>query len=177
MKKNISPAEAYTDLDELDQLVTQEINVLQKKNRRTTLVRKHQKTKPLFSDNVVLQEDLSADDISYENAMDSQQSDLPNHSEKYEDDQEDVIEPDDPHQFEQKPEVELFTEMELAFITRTSDWLKPRENKDLIMNRIWEQLTDTIPESFYSVETEDHPEIETSHIEEDSGANAPESSS
>ena len=48
MKKNTPRAEAYPDLDELDQLVTQEINVLQKKNRRTTLVRKHQKPKPLF---------------------------------------------------------------------------------------------------------------------------------
>ena len=125
---------------------------------------------------MVLQEDLPADDLSYENATDFQQSNIPNHSEKHEDGQEDVIEAVDPHQSDQKPEVELFTEMELAFITRTSDWLKPRENKDLIMNRIWEQLTDTVPESFYSVETEDYPEGETSHIEENSRANAPESS-
>ncbi len=55
--------------------------------------------------------------------------------------------------FDQAPmagDTELFEPEEQAFITRTADWLRLRDNKDLIMSRIWTLLTEAEPSSFYT---------------------------
>ena len=179
MKKNAVHDDAYTDLEELDRLVTQQINVLQQKNKRITLVKKHQKHKQQFSDSVIPQED-STDAPCYDNAPHFQESHVDDNLENFKDDQENVIEPVDPHQSEQSYQTELFTEAEQTFIARTTAWLEPRENKDLLMNQIWEQLTDAVPESFYSVKPDNDSGAEVSntkapHIKETPNANTSES--
>ncbi len=162
MKKNAVHNDTYIDLEELDRLVTQEISALQQKNRRVTLVKKHQKHKQQFSENVISQEDSTVGPC-YDNAPHSQESQVDDSLANFKDDQEGVIEPVDSHQSEQSYQTELFTEAEQTFIARTAAWLEPRQNKDLIMNKIWEQLTDAVPESFYSVKPGNDPGAEVSN--------------
>jgi hypothetical protein len=74
---------------------------------------------------------------------------------------------------------DLFTKEEQDFIQRSTDWLAERENKDMIISRIWEQLTESVPESFYSAQhegsfrPENLPETE-SHELDNTGTNPPE---
>ncbi|GBC60422.1 hypothetical protein DENIS_1374 [Desulfonema ishimotonii] len=57
-----------------------------------------------------------------------------------------------------RKEKSLFSEEEERFIRETAEWLRPRENKDIIISRIWEMLTGSEPQRFYSPETEALPE-------------------
>lgn len=141
------------DLNELDRLVTQEIDALQRNNVKKTRVRKGQKRKPAASDNVAFRDGWQSD----ENELTEQEEAAPEqHEAKIMDElQGDGLE-HDPAFIEDTQATfasaeELFTEEEQDFIQRSIDWLVARENKDLIMSSIWEQLTESVPESFYSV--------------------------
>lgn len=67
---------------------------------------------------------------------------------------------------EEQSESDLFTLEERTFITRTSDWLRQRENKDMIMSRIWALVTESDAGSFFKAEdtsgaaTEERPETD-----------------
>ena len=47
---------------------------------------------------------------------------------------------------------DLFTLEEQTFITRITEWLQQRENKDMIMSRIWALVTESEPASFFAAE-------------------------
>ncbi|MEN8762101.1 MAG: hypothetical protein ABF290_06665 [Thiogranum sp.] len=49
-------------------------------------------------------------------------------------------------------ETDLFTLEEQTFITRITEWLRQRENKDMIMSRIWALVTESEPASFFTAE-------------------------
>jgi hypothetical protein len=50
---------------------------------------------------------------------------------------------------------ETFDEEENKFVKDAIDWLRPRDNKDAIIGRIWDLLIESEPEEFYAPETED----------------------
>ena len=52
----------------------------------------------------------------------------------------------------------LFDKQEEAFIHRAVAFLKPRENKDVIISCIWNHITNEAPETFYSPEQSSEPE-------------------
>ncbi len=181
MKKNFTHDDSYTDLKELDRLVTQELDVLQQRGRKTTRVKKTQKQKPRRTDNVIYKEGWQKDNPTYKNPLPPQEPPFPDNLENLQGEQEDVLKPIEDQQSGQTPQTELFTEEELDFIERSTAWLESRENKDLIISRIWEQLTESVPESFYSVKSEGHSETEDSyaeapHIEDIPETDSPESS-
>lgn len=174
MKKNIDIASESDDhLNELDRLVTQEIDALQLKNRKKDRMKSAQKRKSLGSDNVIFREgwpkhnespeqnEFVLEEYETDKVNDGSQGDqLENDAAFVEDSNTDLA-----------TTTELFSEEELDFIQRATDWLATRENKDMIISRIWEQLTESVPESFYSVqqesssETEDHPDIDPQVID------------
>lgn len=49
----------------------------------------------------------------------------------------------------------LFSEDEEKFINNTVEWLKSRDNKDAIISRIWDTITELESESFYSPDSSD----------------------
>jgi len=49
-------------------------------------------------------------------------------------------------------EEDLFDADEEKFIANVVKWLAPRENKDVIISRIWNLLTEAAPDSFYAPE-------------------------
>ncbi len=51
----------------------------------------------------------------------------------------------------------LLTEEEERFIANIVGWLKPKENKDIIVARIWTRLTESEPEAFYTPELQAMP--------------------
>lgn len=51
----------------------------------------------------------------------------------------------------------LFSPEEEAFITRAVGFLAQRDNADMILNRIWEQLTEADPEGFFRPEDAERP--------------------
>jgi hypothetical protein len=177
VKKNLTHDDSYTDLKELDRLVTQELDVLQQQSRKTTRVKKTQKQKPRHADNVIFKEGWQKDKPNYKSPLPPQQSPFPDNIENLQDEQEDVLKPVDDQQSGQTSQTELFTEEELDFIERSTAWLESRENKDLIISRIWEQLTESVPESFYSVKSEGHPETEDSYTEAQHNEDNPETDS
>ena len=52
-------------------------------------------------------------------------------------------------------EEDLFDADEEKFIANVVKWLAPRENKDVIISRIWNLLTEAAPDSFYAPEPEE----------------------
>jgi hypothetical protein len=44
---------------------------------------------------------------------------------------------------------EMLTEEEQLFINNTVEWLRNRENRDVVMASIWSRVVDSDPESFY----------------------------
>ena len=49
----------------------------------------------------------------------------------------------------------LFDEEEERFISGAVDFLKSRDNKDVIISRIWNHITEAEPDAFYSPETDE----------------------
>lgn len=45
---------------------------------------------------------------------------------------------------------DIINNEEEAFIKKTVEWLRERDNKDVIIERIWTALTGTDPDSFYA---------------------------
>lgn len=152
MKNDQTKDDCNTELSVLDRLVTHEINSLQHKAGKKKRVRSVQKNKPRRSENVIFK-DRWLDDVREEsNTTKSQEI---NGSDDYDDT--DVNEFDGQmvqvgdQQLDSAPNTELFTEEEQDFIQQTTDWLGSRANKDLIVSRIWDLVTESVPESFYSV--------------------------
>jgi hypothetical protein len=53
---------------------------------------------------------------------------------------------------------DMLTEEEQQFVANTVDWLRSRDNRDIIMANIWSGVIGSDPESFYSPEeTKEHP--------------------
>ena len=52
----------------------------------------------------------------------------------------------------------LFDKEEEAFIAQCVKFLRPRDNKDVIISRIWNHITDSEPDAFYSPAAEDAQE-------------------
>lgn len=57
-----------------------------------------------------------------------------------------------------KDRSELLNEEEEKFVSNVVEWLRAKNNKDAIMDRIWNLLTDSKPESFYSPVSEEEQE-------------------
>lgn len=164
MKKNINTA-SDNDLNELDRLVTQEIDALQQNNGKKIRTRKAQKRKVAPSDNVIFREgwpresesteqkELVREDHETDKINDLQDYGLQNDPAFIEDSQTAL-----------ESAAELFTEEEQDFIQRSTDWLAARENKDMIMSRIWDQLTESVPESFYSVQQREESDSGSENI-------------
>jgi hypothetical protein len=58
-------------------------------------------------------------------------------------------------------EDDVFTLEERTFIDRAVKWLTPRENKDLIVSRIWARLTDAEPGTFFDADADATGDAET----------------
>lgn len=58
----------------------------------------------------------------------------------------------------------LLDKDEEEFVANTVNWLKSRDNKDSIVAKIWSLLTETEPQSFYSVES-----VEAGKVKDQSG--------
>lgn len=182
MKEIPTVDDSYMDLKELDRLVTQELDVLQQKTRKTSQIKKPRKHKPHRSDNVIFQEAWHKSNPPYKNPPASEEPDFIDNAEDFDNTQQEFLEPIDSQQSEQPLKTALFSAEELDFIERSAAWLEPRKNKDLIMNQIWEQLTETVPENFYSVKPETRSDTkisdtETSSSKENPETDSPESSS
>ena len=155
--KNTIDTTSDNDLNELDRLVTQEIDALQRNSGKKTRVRKVQKSKTAPSDNVIFRDgwrlkeneltehEESAPEQHETSMMHELQGDELEHEPAFIEDTQAALE----------SAAELFTEEEQDFIQRSIDWLAARENKDMIISRIWDQLTETVPESFYSVQQQE----------------------
>lgn len=53
---------------------------------------------------------------------------------------------------------DLLNEEEERFVAETVAWLRPRENKDTVLARIWSSLTEEDPDAFYQPEEKDAQE-------------------
>lgn len=182
MKKIPTVDDSYMDLKELDRLVTQELDVFQLQSRKTGQIKKPRKRKPYRSDNVIFQEAWQKNNPPYKNSPPPEEPDFIDDTGDFDNTQREILEPIDNEQTEQPLKTALFSEEELDFIERSTAWLESRKNKDLIINQIWEQLTESVPENFYSVESGARSEAENFNIEapnseENPEADSPESSS
>ncbi len=163
--KNTINKTSDNDLNELDRLVYQEIDALQRNHgKQITGRRKAKKRKAAPTDNVIYRDGWKLN----ENEFAEQEENPANEHEanKLDETQLDEQEYDSALIDDPQPALasadELFTEKEQDFIQRSADWLANRENKDLIINKIWDQLTQSVPDSFYSAkqqaETNSEPE-------------------
>lgn len=181
MKKIPTVNDSYMDLKELDRLVTQELDVLQQKSRKASQIKKLRKYQPRRSDNVIFQEAWQKNNPPYKNSPPPEEPDFIDDTGDFDNTQREILETSDNEQTEQPLKTALFSEEELDFIERSAAWLESRRNKDLIINQIWERLTESTPENFYSVKSETRSETETSNTEtpnneENPEADSPESS-
>lgn len=62
-----------------------------------------------------------------------------------------------PEQPDVVPDPDLFDDEEERFIVETAAWLKPRENKDTILERIWNVLTEENPDAYFQPDESDAP--------------------
>jgi hypothetical protein len=70
---------------------------------------------------------------------------------------------------------ELLSKEEEEFVDQTVRWLSGRENKDVIVARIWTLLTELEPESFYSPASEQNQDLEgpSEPVDGSQGTNCP----
>ncbi|MDK9708201.1 MAG: hypothetical protein OEL83_14250 [Desulforhopalus sp.] len=65
---------------------------------------------------------------------------------------------------------DLLSDEEQSFITETTAWLRPRDNKDTILGRIWTLLTEEDPDAYFQppeTESRETPATATDTGEED----------
>ncbi len=161
MNRTVNHENSHADFTELDRLVTQEINIFNRQGKKRPQTRNQLNRHSECPDNVVPKGDWSKDIPDNKASLHQQEPFFSDDLDSLEVEKDETIISSDNLHSEKSPEIELFSEEELAFIERSTVWLESRENKDLIISRIWDQLTETTPESFYSV----HPENPSDNVD------------
>ena len=160
MNRTSNHENSHADFTELDRLVTQEINVFKQQGKKRTQERELQNHHSKCSENVISKDDWAKDISHNKESFRPQEPFFSDDLEGLEVEKDEVIISADNQQLEKSSGTEFFSEEELAFIERSTVWLESRENKDLIISQIWDQLTETTPDSFYSANPEDQSEID-----------------
>lgn len=165
MKKNSITEDSYSDLKELDRLVSQELEIFRQHHRKNPQASNKIKHNQRDEDNVIVQKDWKRDAANDKNPVSPKKFTNVDDFENFNPEQKYTHDLGENQQLDQASQTELFTDEEIEFIAHSITWLGSRKNKDLIINRIWDQLTESDPEKFYSVESEAHSETEDSSAE------------
>ena len=160
MNRTSNHENSHADFTELDRLVTQEINIFKQQGKKRTQTSEQQNQHSKCLDNIIPKDGRAKDISNNKESFCPQEPFFSDDIDGLKVEKDEMIISADGQQSEELSETELFSGEELAFIERSTTWLEPRENKDLIISRIWDHLTETTPENFYSVHSESQSEID-----------------
>ena len=169
MNRTSSLENSHADFTELDRLVTQEINILKQQGKKHHHIKDKQNNDVRRSGSVISKDDRAKNIPSTKASLHQQEPFFPDDLDSLDVEKDGAIISDDNQQLGKTSETEFFSEDELAFIERSTAWLESRENKDLIISRIWDQLTEITPENFYSADLEHSSEIDNTGEDVESG--------
>lgn len=165
MKKNSITEDSYSDLKELDRLVSQEFEIFRQHHRKNPQTSNKIKSNQTDENNVIVQKDWKRDNANDKNPISPEKFTHLDDFENFNPEQKYTQDLVGNQELDQASQTELFTDEEIKFIEHSITWLGSRKNKDLIINRIWDQLTESDPEKFYSAESGADLETENSATE------------
>jgi len=149
---------SHEDFRKLDALVLAELEALERVSPKQRSVAKPGHTEDTTNDNVIFKDEWSPEQVPPDELATSanfkDETTAPeSQAESYEESAADLTF----KETEDQAETDLFTLEEQTFITRITEWLHQRENKDMIMSRIWALVTESEPASFFTAEGDPSP--------------------
>lgn len=149
---------SHEDFRKLDALVLAELEALERVSPKQRSVAKPGHTEGMTNDNVIFKDEWSPeqtppDELATGANFEDEPTAPESQAEFYEEPAADLTFKDT----EDQAETDLFTLEEQTFITRMTQWLRQRENKDMIMSRIWALVTESESTSFFTAEGSPSP--------------------
>jgi len=144
---------SHEDFRKLDALVLAELEALERVSPKQRSVIKPGSKEDGAGDNVIFRDEWSPeqtppDELATSASFEDETTAPESQAESYQEPAADLAFNDT----EDQAETDLFTLEEQTFITRITEWLHQRENKDMIMSRIWALVTESESTSFFVAE-------------------------